>query len=387
MSVRCTTRRFAAVEYGLLLLLLFAVAPVARASHFTDDSALAPSPDLRYQSARAAAQAGDFEWALQEYAMLMLEEPDNVDYLFGYGQALFWSNDLRRSVCFLEQARKLAPDYEDIWKLEYRARVTVTRNPSSESVEQFRQLAASRFPDAEWYREADRTVSRKYRWEFGASREQLDNDAPDWEQANVRLGRNLTEKTLVTLSASTFSRFGMTDTQFGSGVSLDVGANWTVIGGFAVSSSPNFLPEIAIDLWLSRRFEHGWVGGTRWRRRDYEDASVDSFGLITERYFGKYRIAYSLDSARLSSEQAIVHVLTANFYANSGSQLGVILAAGEEVEIIGPGQLLKTDVDSIALTGRHPINEHLGFGWQLATHRQGQFYRRNAIGISLSGGF
>jgi len=387
MSARCATRRFVAIEYGLLLLLLFTVASVARANQFTDDSALTPSPDHRYQSARAAAQAGDFEWALQEYAKLTQEEPDNVDYLFGYGQALFWSNDVRRSIPILEQARTLAPDYEDVWKLEYRARVTATHNSSSESLEQFRQMAAERFPSAEWYRETDSTVSKKYRWEFSASREQLDNDAPDWEQANALFGRNLTDKALVTLSASTVSRFGTTDTQLGSSASLDVGENWTVIGGFAVSSSPNFLPETEINLGLSRRFEHGWVGGARLRRRDYEDASVDSFGLITERYFGKYRIAYSMDSAHLSSEQALVHALTVNFYADSGSQLGVVLAAGEEVEVVGPGQLLKTDVDSVALTGRHPINEHLGFGWQLATHRQGQFYRRNAIGISLSGGF
>jgi hypothetical protein len=94
-----------------------------------------------------------------------------------------------------------------------------------------------------------------------------------------------------------------------------------------------------------------------------------------------------LDSARLSSEQALVHTLIVNFYADSGFQLGVILAAGEEVEIVGPGQLLKTDVNSIALTGRHPVNEYLGFGWRLASHRQGRFYRRNAIGVSISGGF
>jgi len=387
MSARCANERFMATVCGLFLMLLFAAASVSRANQFTDDSALTPSPDHRYQSARAAAQAGDFEWALQEFAKLTQEEPGNVDYLFAYGQALFWSNDVRRSIPILKQARTLAPDYEDVWKLEYRALDIQARNQSRSSVDEFRQLAAERFPNAKWYLETSRPVSKKYRWEFSVSHEQLDNDAPDWEQANALFGRNLTDKALVTLSASTVSRFGTTDTQLGSSASLDAGANWTVSGGFAVSSSPNFLPETEVNLGLSRRFERGWVGAARWRRRDYEFASVDSIGLITERYFGKYRIAYSLDSAHLSSEQALVHALTANFYADSGSQLGVVLAAGEEVEIVGPGQLLRTDVDSFAITGRHPINEHLGFGWQLATHRQGQFYRRNAIGISLSGGF
>jgi YaiO family outer membrane protein len=317
----------------------------------------------------------------------MLEEPNNVDYMFGYAQVLFWHDEIPRSIRFLEQARKLAPEYEDIWKLEYRAMNIQTSNRSRASIDEFRQIAAERFPNAEWYRKPAKTVSKTYHWDFSASHEYLDNGAPDWEQLNALFGRNLKEKALVTLSASTMTRFGTTDTQFGFGGFLDMGADWTVTAGFAVSSSPSFLPDTAIDLALSRRFEHGWVGGARWRRRDYESASVDSMGLVTERYIGKYRIAYALDSAHLSSEQALIHALTVNFYADSGSQLGVILAAGEEVEIVGPNQLLKTEVNSIALTGRHPITGYLGFRWRLATHRQGQYYRRNAIGISISGGF
>jgi YaiO family outer membrane protein len=386
MSTRCANDKFTSTVYGVLVLMLFA-ASVARASNPVTDSGLTQSPEHRYQSARAAAQAGEIEWAMQEYAKLMLEEPDNVDYLFAYGQALFWSNDARRSIRILERARKLAPDYEDIWKLEYRARVTAMRDPSSESAEQFRRLAASRFPDAVWHRRSKEPASRKYHWEFETSREYLDNGAPDWQQVHALFGRKLTEKAQLTLSASTLSRFDTTDTQFGSGASLNVGENWTVSGGVAVSSSPSFLPEIAVELQSNRRFEHGWVGGVRLRRREYEITSVGSIGILTERYFGKFRIAYSLDSARLSSEQAVVHAMTANFYASTGFQLGVVLAVGEEIEIVGPGQLLRTDVNSMALTGRHPINEYLGLAWRLVTHRQGQLYRRNAIGISIFGGF
>jgi YaiO family outer membrane protein len=371
----------------LLALIVFPAASIARADQPGIEMTAPGSRELRFQSARDAAQAGDFERAINEYEKLILEEPNNVDYVFGYAQALFWSDDIVRSLRSLGQARKLAPDYEDIWKLEYRALKRQARNQSRASIDEFRQMAVERFPNAEWHRKAENPVSRKYRWEFSASREQLDNGAPDWQQVNAFFGRNLTDKALGTLSAGTFNRFGTTDTQFGAGASLDVGENWTVSGGLAVSSSPNFLPETETDLSLSRRFEHGWVGGIRSRRRDYEDASVNSFGLISERYFGKYRIAYSLDRASLSAEQAVVHALAVNFYADSGSRLGVILAAGEEVEIVGPGQLLRTDVSSIAITGRHPINEYLGFGWRLATHRQGQFYRRSAIGISVSGGF
>ena len=357
---RCKLSTTASASFVLVLLIMTSSAQCIE----TADNIADPEPaELRFQSAREAARAGDFDRAMREYAKLMQDEPYNVDYIFGYAQVLFWTDDLEQSICFLEQARKLAPDYEDIWRLEYRAKISSAHNRPTASFDQFRQKAAQRFPSAEWHRGIERAAPGKYRWEFSAGREYLDNGAPDWEQANAVFGRNLTEKALVTLSASTLNRFGMRDTQFGFGGSLEVGKYWTATGGLTVSSSPSFLAGTAIGLGLSRRFEHGWAGGARWRRRDYEYASVDTFGLITERYFGKYRIAYSLDRAHLSSEHAFIHAFTVNFYADSGSQLGLILAAGEEVEIVGPGQLLKTDVNSITLAGRHPINEHLGFGW------------------------
>ena len=387
MKARYTGCKLSATASASFVLLFLVMTSSAQCNDIVADTLDSRPAEHQLQFAREAAHAGDFDRAMQEYAMLLLDEPDNVDYVFGYAQALFWSGNIAQSLHFLELARKLAPDYEDIWILEYRAQLSSAGNQSSASVDQFRQMAAERFPGAEWHRKADKTVSKKYRWEFYAGREYLENGAPDWEQVSASFGRNLTKKALVTLSASTLSRFGMRDTLFRMGGSLELGASWAANGGFAVSSSPNFLPNNAIDLGLSRRLEHGWVAGVRWRRHDYEIAPVISFGLVTERYFGKYRIAYSLDSARLSSEQAVVHTMTLNFYADSGSQIGVILAAGEEVEIVGPGQLLKTDVNSIGLAGRHLINKHLSLGWRLATHRQGHFYRRNAIGISISGGF
>jgi len=55
--------------------------------------------------------------------------------------------------------------------------------------------------------------------------------------------------------------------------------------------------------------------------------------------------------------------------------------------MIAPGQLLKTEVTSVAISGRHPVSNYLSIGWRLATHRQGTLYRRTGIGVSVSGEF
>lgn len=387
MAARHPKRGTSVFVAARLFLMAFLPLLYSSAKLATADDSLTESGEYRFQSARAAAQAGEYELAKQEYARLMLEEPDNVDYMFGYAQVLFWSDDIPRSRRFLEQARKLAPDYEVVWKLEYRALLILSGDQSNVSVDHYREMAAQRFPHAEWYRKVEQIDPTNYHWEFSASREQLDNDTPDWEQAGARFGRKVAATAMLYLAASTYSRFGATDTQFGLGSVVPAIGKWTIMGGVTVSSSPNFLPDTELDLGINRRFDHGWVGGIRWRHRDYTSSPVDSFAAVVERYFGDYRVAYSLDSAHLSSEHAIVHVVAASFYPESGFQLGVTLAAGEEIEMIAPGQLLKTDVTSVAISGRHPVSNYLSVGWRLTTHRQGALYRRTGIGVSVSGDF
>ncbi len=217
MVARRTNFSSSAIAFVPFALVAFATAAIAEGNEPADDIAVSSPLEFQFQSARDASRTGDFELAMERYAKLMLNEPDNVDYIFGYAQVLFWTGNLERSLRLLELARKLAPEYEDIWKLEYRARNTPTRNQPNASADQFRQMAAERFPGAEWHRKTDKIVSRKYRWEFNAAREHLDNGAPDWQQIGALFSRNLAEKALVTLAASTLNRYGMTDTQFGIG--------------------------------------------------------------------------------------------------------------------------------------------------------------------------
>ena len=307
--------------------------------------------------AQDAARHGDYELALQQYAALMLREPNNVDFIFGYSQVLFWSGDTARALQFLEQARKLAPDYEDLRAFEERVRESAARPPP-----------------------------RTFLWELDGGVDSLSNST-DWEQFGIRVGRVFPARITVNLSAYRYSRFDTSDSQFGIDSTFEIGTDWIAYAAYSTSSSTNFTPRNGAELSLSRRFASGWVSGVRVRRRDYEDTAVDSFALLLERYFSRYRIAYVAEVASISSERALGNALTFNVYPRAGHSLGVIIAYGEEIDFISPGQLLEMDVTSITLIGRHPINSHLDIGWRLGTHEQGQFYRRNSFGLTLSGGF
>jgi YaiO family outer membrane protein len=345
--------------------------------------ALAP----RFEEAREAVRSRNFEQARVLYAGLVREYPGNVDYLFGYAQVLAWTGDTEAALPLLEEARRLAPDYEDVWALEFRLRQGRADRQYRDKDRTFAQVAAERFPDAHWLKQAPQRTIGAWRWSVAAERERLSNGMPDWQNYLASFGWRSAGGSGVSLSANRTTRFGTTDDALGADVSFAINRQWQVGVAATFSSAPDFLPEAAYGLNLSRKFDRDWVVNGRWRRRDYPDQSVGAFELGAERYVGKYRFEYAFGDSWLGSVHAFVHRIAADRYADGGRRLGIVLAAGEEIETVGPAQLLRTQVWSVALTGGFVLGGGLEVGWWLGTHEQGDLYRRDAIGLSVSGGF
>jgi YaiO family outer membrane protein len=356
----------------------------------TQNVANAPSDgidtDARFDRARELTKTRSYSKALEEYRILLAVEPGNVDYLFGSAQALFWSGETDTALRCLDLARGLAPDYEDLWAFQLgvlNSRPGITARRLSE---EFRAEAQSRFPDADWLSRQPPAITR-YRWELGIDREYLDNGSPDWNGSYAYVGRRSDSGTLVYLTAATCERFGLRDAEFGIGSSFEVARAWFAAAALSISSAPNFLASSTVDVSVGRKFHDGWVLGLRGRSRNYADIDVTSVAFDVERYFGRFRLGYSIDNARLANELTVTHKIVFGFYAESGSQIGLTVATGEEAEVVNPGQLLKTTINAFALSGRYPINDYLSVVWRLGTHRQGSIYRRNNIGVSIAGGF
>lgn len=367
-------------------MLVLAVQPV-RSTEKTEGTSEAIPGDRNFIAAQNAARSGDYKTASNEYAKLMLLEPENVDYVFGYAQVLYWSDDPNQALLYLRQARAMAPDYEAVWKLEYQILSIQAEGKPNPTLDRFRDMARTQFPEAQWLLKQETTEQNRFRWAFSATRDYLDNGAPDWQEVDLSIGHAVGQKSLVSFSADFSQRFALSDTRFGFDLSTSPGTQWTTTASVALSPSPNFLPKEEWTIDLNRRLGAGWVGGTSWRRRNYDSVSVNTIGLLAERYVGNFRFAYALSRASLLSDSAIVHAVTSSFYSQSGAQLTLTLASGEEIEAVAPGQILKTNVRSNAVSGRHPINDYLSVGWRIGLHQQGALYRRSTIGVSLSGGF
>ena len=346
------------------------------------------SPAERFECARRLAQSGEFGAALREYRELAERHPDNVDYLFGEAQVRFWSGDTEGALRLLPRARRLAPHYEAVWQLEHRVLASY-RGPDAEPRrEAFRSAALQRFPDAAWLRRESAHPGARLSWEVGMNVDSLDNGAEDWRHVYAGVDRRTQAGNALSLALSEHRRFGLADRELAVGGSLELLPNWIVDAGLRSSPDAEFLPETTIEIGVGRVLEQGWVLGADFRQRRYANNTVDTAGVGVQRYFGRFRAAWQLQNTRLDSASSFVQVATLNLFSDSGSRYGVTVAAGEEVEIVAPGQLLEMDVSAVTLSGTHPLlGERFDITWRVGTHRQGSFYRRNTIGLSIAGQF
>lgn len=221
----------------------------------------------------------------------------------------------------------------------------------------------------------------------GLGYDKLDGGRSSWQQqfAAIRTENERGGEYSVRLERSV--RFGATD-----GVA-SVAGEWRVskhsFAGVEVSlaDSATFLPRRSFSAHAGRDLGDGWVADLRYRYRRYAVSNVSMLSGTVEKYFGDFRAAYTLGIARPDgAPAAFSHVGHLNWYCNAANSLGITLSSGREVEAVGAGQVLETDVRALAVTGRHQLTGRLAINWWLGVHEQGDFYRRQSIGLAVAVG-
>lgn len=338
-------------------------------------------PLARYERATTLARSGAAEAALAEFDALLADFPDDADYLLGRAQMLARLERNAAAVETAERALALAPDYEDVWQLRLRL---AQREGDEAEVAALRVEAATRFPDSSWWQSS--AASAEYRrWlsgGFGAER--LSNGAPDWKREFVRL--DLATAATATLFGEIWrsEQFDQSDTGLHVGGTWKLLPEWQLGGAVAVTDDARFSADREISIDATRAWTRGWGTAVGFRSRDYASADVSSYSFTGEKYVSDYRVAYRLDRSRLSgADSALTQSLMLTWYASDRRSLGVTLGAGEEIETIDLGQLLRTSISYVTVTGNETLSTRLSLTWWLGTHEQGDFYRRNYAGIAV----
>lgn len=345
----------------------------------------AGDPGARFQRARAHGFLGDYDAALADYDDLLSRFPDNVDYVFGRAQVLGWLGRDREALAVIDRAIELAPDYEALWRLKF----SLVERLGDDNLEEFRDSAAGRFPNSGWWQRAvpfsppaddyERTLT------VGADVQDLNNSLPGWSGGFAEFGWQASPRRRYSIRTQYSRRFSTTDFGLGAGAEFRLGDRWLAGIELSGASDPDFLASTSWGGHVGRSFEHGWALDLRYRRREFDTATVSAWTATAEKYFGNFRAAYSLAFAHLhGATDALTHIGTLNWYRGENHSYGITLALGEEAEVVAPGQVLQTDVNSISFTGRHRLSGQWSLSWFAGTHEQGDLYRRRYVGLAAA---
>ena len=347
------------------------------------EQALAERPTdttLRYQLARVLTWSGQHDAALGTYDELLTQEPVNADYYLGRPLVLTRLGRDDEALHVTQAALALAPDYEDVWRLHYGL---VGRLEGADAQALVRSQVAARYPTASWWH-APPTFPHFTRFvSLGWGLERLSTDAPDWDLSFVRFDweRSKTMNVFGELVRST--RFDATDLGLAVGGSWRGLEDWNLTAAASLVPNSNFEPQQELSFGAGHSWSGGWGTEFALRQRRYASDTVSTYSVTGEKYFSDYRIAYGANFSRLHHKASSVgHIMSLGWHPGGGRSIALVVAGGDEAEAIGIGQVLKTDVQSITLTGRNRLSDRVVLSWWVGTHRQGNFYRRRYAGLA-----
>ncbi|HEU0226078.1 MAG TPA: YaiO family outer membrane beta-barrel protein, partial [Steroidobacteraceae bacterium] len=309
------------------------------------------------------------------------------DWLLGKGQALAALGRPREALLPLEQARAVAPHYEDVW------RANVAALEAADEPDRAAALSAEAgraFPQAAWPREQasalerTRLVERGTRLSLGMSYEDLSGGRASWQALTAGIDHPLDARRRILAGVNVEERFDTQDEQFSIGLVDRMGGDWT--WGVSADAAPDaeVLPEWILAAELGRRLPGDRGISLRARHASYAAVDVSSLTAGIEQYFAAFRLAYALTASKPEGTSArLGHTLRLARDYGDGSQATFALGYGEEAETVAPGVVQVTRNKSVSVHGLHWVVPAWGFAWEAGWHEQGDLYDRVRLRVGL----
>lgn len=342
--------------------------------------------DALFLFARILSWRERFADSIDTYERLLRKSPGNADYLLGMAQVRFWQNLPDQAVSLLDQAVKIAPHYQAIWEFLVRS---LYANGDSARAEKTQREAAVLFPQTNWQQfsppPAEKlaatsapTQSTHSNFETGGSYENLDRNFASWNSAYIGGFRSFGARSNIYGRASQVQRFDMQDVAIMGGLTKPLTERWTLGVEADYNPAHHFLPQWALQGSAHFRMNHGFGALFNFRHAGYSllDTDTGSFGL--ERYWGNFRIAYTLYISQLQSAPAptFSHLGQIAYFYGDRNQVGIAIGGGQQVMLLGPGRLANADVESYALLGQHWVTPKWALVYDLSLNVQGTVYTR-----------
>jgi len=222
---------------------------------------------------------------------------------------------------------------------------------------------------------------KKTEIQFNYTYESLTRNLGEWHTASIDFIHYFSKRQVVYGTLLATKRFGQRDRQFTVGIYQPLNRKWTVQLEGGVSPTHRVLPKWSALGQIERSFKKGWNTQVGYRRMHFTSARVNLGIVGVEKYWGNYRAAYTLYVSQLANTGASAsnRFQFNRYYGENVSSVGLSAGFGREIESLGNRRVLQTDVQSVALSGRHWVSRHWGINYDASLVRQGNLYTRRGL--------
>jgi YaiO family outer membrane protein len=222
--------------------------------------------------------------------------------------------------------------------------------------------------------------------EVSQGAEALSGDRPSWRTTAVDAAWTGERGAAAGGGLRALSRFDRDDLEAAAWGQVPAGAFILALEGSA-SPTWRFLPRWRAGARVDRRLGAGWIaslgaGASRYDG-DLGETTVTQGTAGVERYWGRWRAAATTTAVLLEGAWSAGERLALDLYYGDGGRAGASFAAGRELESLGGGRVLRSDVVSGALAGAHPVGRGWAVTWEVSTARQGEAYTRTGGRLGL----
>ncbi len=232
--------------------------------------------------------------------------------------------------------------------------------------------------------ETSRPTSEGLEVEVGYSYDLLTNGFAPWQSAHLFVGKRFASRQSLYGVYRETLRVRERDREAMIGFYQPIDRRWAALVEANASPTHRILAKWSALAQVERKFGKGWVGSAGYRHTVFNTAKVHTGTFGAERYFSRYRAAYTLYVAALQGAgTSASHRGQVNYYyGEQSSTLGVSFSAGNELENLGT-RILRTGVRSFSVQGRHWVNSRWGVNYDATLHVQGDIYTRKGFSVGL----
>jgi YaiO family outer membrane protein len=221
--------------------------------------------------------------------------------------------------------------------------------------------------------------------EVGGSRQVLTGDNDAWEDYWIRATVRPAPGTYAYGGVRHTVRFGEEDQQLEAGLGLPVAEGWRLRLDGTWSPTQRVLPIWGLSGRLTHRLSPRWSVYGGGGRQVWEAAAVNRQHAGVTHHVGPFEAGYTLHLHQLDpGGSGLRHALHGGWsYDARGSHLRLVVGAGRDAAMVGPGDVRSLQEEFAGIWGTHWLDDRTGVGYNFGVHRHGDFFTRSTTSVGI----